>query len=310
MSRTFVIEPTGLPELPKLMLATLQALRELGGSAGLHELDEHVIELEGVSEEEQAYTMPDGQTLKLKYYLRWARTYLKRGGALENSARGVWGLTETGEKIDSLAETKAIYRQVNEEERQRAKEKRAAKKEEEEHSRKKCDIPSDSTPLEIDSDDQDTVSDDWKNALLAVLKEMDPSAFERLSQRLLREAGFTKVEVRGKSGDGGIDGVGVLRVNLVSFQIYFQCKRYKGSVGSKEIRDFRGALMGRADKGLFITTGTFTSQASDEATRDGATAIDLIDGDRLCDLLKQYDLGVSTQMLEHVTINAKWFEGL
>jgi restriction system protein len=310
MTRTFVIEPTGLPELPKLMLATLKALHELGGSAGLHELDEHVIELEGVSEEEQAYTMPDGQTLKLKYYLRWARTYLKRGGALENSARGVWGLTEAGEKIDSLAETEAIYRQVNEEERQRAKKKRAAKKKEEEYSRKTGDIPSDSTSLEIDSDDQDTVSDDWKNALLAVLKEMDPSAFERLSQRLLREAGFTKVEVRGKSGDGGIDGVGVLRVNLVSFQIYFQCKRYKGSVGSKEIRDFRGALMGRADKGLFITTGTFTSQASDEATRDGATAIDLIDGDRLCDLLKQYDLGVSTQMLEHVTINAKWFEGI
>jgi len=310
MTRTFVIEPTGLPELPKLMLATLRALRELGGSAGLHELDEHVIELEGVSEEEQAYTMPDGQTLKLKYYLRWARTYLKRGGALENSARGVWGLTETGEKIDSLAETEAIYRQVNEEERQRAKEKRAAKKEEEEHSRKTGDIPSDSTPLEIDSDDQDTVSDDWKNALLAVLKEMDPSAFERLSQRLLREAGFTKVEVRGKSGDGGIDGVGVLRVNLVSFQIYFQCKRYKGSVGSMAIRDFRGALEGRADKGLFITTGTFTSQASDEATRDGATAIDLIDGDRLCDLLKQYDLGVRTQMIEQVAIDAKWFDGL
>lgn len=136
---------------------------------------------------------------------------------------------------------------------------------------------------------------------------MDPSAFERLSQRLLREAGFIKVEVRGKTGDGGIDGVGVLRVNLVSFQVYFQCKRWKGSVGSKEIRDFRGALQGRADKGLFITTGTFTSQASEEATRDGAIAIDLIDGDRLCDLLKQYDLGVKTQMIEEVIINRDWF---
>ena len=107
-----------------------------------------------------------------------------------------------------------------------------------------------------------------------------------MAQRLLRESGFTKVEVRGKTGDGGIDGVGVLRVNLVSFQVFFQCKRWKGSVGASEIRDFRGAMMGRADKGLFITTGTFTAQASDEATRDGATAIDLIDGDRLCELLK------------------------
>lgn len=142
------------------------------------------------------------------------------------------------------------------------------------------------------------------------MKAMDPAAFERLAQRLLREAGFVKVEVRGKSGDGGIDGVGVLRVNLVSFQVYFQCKRYKGSVGSNEIRDFRGALEGRADKGLFITTGHFTSQASEEATRDGAKAIDLIDGERLCELLKSNRLGVQTEMVERVTIDAQWFDGV
>jgi len=152
--------------------------------------------------------------------------------------------------------------------------------------------------------------EDWKSALLSVLGKMDPSAFERLAQRLLREAGFTKVEVRGKSGDGGIDGVGVLRINLVSFQVYFQCKRWKGSVGSKEIRDFRGALQGRADKGLFITTGHFTSQSSDEATRDGAIATDLIDGDRLCDLLKENRLGVETEMIEQVRIQPDWFHGI
>ena len=139
---------------------------------------------------------------------------------------------------------------------------------------------------------------------------MEPDAFERLAQRLLREAGFIKVEVRGKSGDGGIDGVGVLRVNLVSFQVYFQCKKWKGSVGSKEIRDFRGALQGRADKGLFITTGNFTSQASEEATRDGAIAIDLIDGERLCELLRQYELGVKTEMIEKVVVNSDWFKGI
>ena len=109
---------------------------------------------------------------------------------------------------------------------------------------------------------------------------------------------------------GGIDGIGVLRVNLVSFQVYFQCNRWKGSVGSKEIRDFRGALQGRADKGLFITTAHFTSQASDEATRDGAIAIDLIDGDRLCDLLKANRLGVQTEMIEQVRIDPDWFAGI
>lgn len=146
--------------------------------------------------------------------------------------------------------------------------------------------------------------------MLTVLQSIPPDAFERLAQRLLREAGFTKVEVRGKTGDGGIDGVGVLRVNLVSFQVYFQCKRWKGNVGAKEIRDFRGALQGRVDKGFFITTGSFTSQASEEATRDGAIAIDLIDGERLCELLKQFELGVTTEMIEKVVIANPWFEGL
>ena len=115
--------------------------------------------------------------------------------------------------------------------------------------------------------------------------------------------------MRGKSGDGGIDGVGVLRVNLVSFQIYFQCKRWRGSVPAKEIGDFRGALQGRPDKGLFITTGTFTTQASDEASREGAIAIDLIDGDRFCDLLKENGLGVETVESVRLTkVGSKVFE--
>ena len=220
-----------------------------------------------------------------------------RGDALVNSSRGVWALTETGAAITRLDETRAIHENVNLEERERARAKRQAAKMAE-------------TDIVETADDGPEEAEDWKSVLLALLGAMSPDAFERLSQRLLREAGFTKVEVRGKSGDGGIDGVGVLRVNLVSFQIYFQCKRWKGSVGSKEIRDFRGALQGRADKGLFITTGHFTSQASDEATRDGAIAIDLIDGDRLCDLLKENDLGVETEMIERVRIQSDWFEGM
>lgn len=126
----------------------------------------------------------------------------------------------------------------------------------------------------------------WKEKLLDVILSLESNAFERLCQRLLRESGFTKVEVTGKSGDGGIDGVGVLRVNLLSFHVLFQSKRFRGSVGASVIRDFRGAMVGRADKGLVLTTGNFTADARREATRDGAPAIDLIDGDALCDLLK------------------------
>ena len=257
-----------------------------------------MIELEGVTEHEQALVMAGNESrTRVIYYLAWARTYLKHGNALLNSSRGVWALTETGSALVTIHETREIYERVMAEGRERARAKRTAAK---------AAKPAIVEP-EYGAPERE---EDWKSSLLAVLGEMSPDAFERLSQRLLREAGFTRVDVRGKSGDGGIDGVGVLRVNLVSFQIYFQCKRWKGSVGAKEIREFRGALQGGADKGLFITTGHFTSQASDEATRTGAIAIDLIDGDRLCDLLKENRLGVETEMIERVRIRSAWFEGM
>jgi restriction system protein len=160
------------------------------------------------------------------------------------------------------------------------------------------------------ADDIEATEPHWKDQLLAALRALRSDAFERLTQRILREAGFLKVEVTGRSGDGGIDGIGVLRVNLLSFQVLFQCKRYQGSVGAGAVRDFRGAMVGRSDKGLLITTGTFTPDAKREATRDGAPAIDLIDGDQLCDLLKQLKLGVRTEMVEKMIVESKWFDGL
>ncbi len=141
------------------------------------------------------------------------------------------------------------------------------------------------------------------------MQMIPPDAFERLCQRLLRQRGFTRVEVSGKSGDGGIDGVGVLRVNLISFQVLFQCKRWKGSVGSEVVRNFRGAMQGRADKGLIITTGTFTTEARKEATRDGAPAIDLIDGESLCVLMKDLKLGVRIRevLIEEISLDDEFF---
>ncbi len=90
----------------------------------------------------------------------------------------------------------------------------------------------------------------------------------------------------------------------------FQCKKYSGSVGAPEIRDFRGAIVGRGDKGLFITTGRFTKDAEREAVRDGAPAIDLIDGVELCHLLKSLELGVRTWTIEQVTPIPKFFDAL
>ena len=302
--RRFVLEEDAFPDLPSLMLITLDALRALGGSATIQELVDHVIDAEGVTEAEQGYMMPNGRDRRLNYYLSWSRTFLKRGGAVDNSSRGVWSLTEAGEQMTSLEEARKIHAEVNEEERQRAKAKRDAAKAVE------VIAPQDVDRIELTTLEEDDGKADWQDLLIAELMKMHPAAFERLAQRLLREAGFVKVEVRGKTGDGGIDGVGILRVNLVSFQVFFQCKRWSNSVGAKEIRDFRGALQGRADKGLFITTSSFSKQASDEATRDGAIAIDLIDGARLCELLKEYELGVKTERVEQITVLGKWLSDI
>jgi restriction system protein len=151
----------------------------------------------------------------------------------------------------------------------------------------------------------------WEEELIEILKGMEPDAFERLSQRFLRELGFTNVEVTGKSGDGGIDGVGVIKIGgVLSFHVVFQCKRYTGTVSSPAIRDFRGAMIGRADKGLFITTGKFTREAKREAQRDGAQPIDLIDGNDLAEQLKNLRLGVAVQMKEEVEIKPQWFSDI
>jgi restriction system protein len=266
-----------VPSFDELMWPTLQALKAMGGSATNEELLAKIIELEAYPPEVQAFQHSDNRQTKLNYNLAWAKTYLKKVGAIENSSRGVWSLTKIGEQLtpeEVLAVPGRVRKQLLDDRRARE------------------------------------LASHWKDQLLAVLRGIAPDAFERLAQRLLREAGFLKVEVTGRSGDGGIDGIGVLRVNLLSFQVLFQCKRYQGSVGAGVIRDFRGAMVGRSDKGLVITTGTFTPEAKREATRDGAPAIDLIDGDQLCNLLKQLKLGVRTEMVEKMTVEPGWFDTL
>jgi restriction system protein len=274
-----------VPTYDKLMWPVLEAIKALGGSATNDELLDKVIELEHVPNAVQNIMHTEHQT-KLGYRIAWAKTYLGKADALENPSHGVWAITEKGnaltaEEVEHIpAEVRKLYKV--------------------EKGKKPKDLQ--------ETEDLPPELKDWKDGLLAVLTgQLKPDAFERLAQRILRESGFVKVEVTGRSGDGGIDGVGVLRLALLSFQVYFQCKKYKGSVSPGAIRDFRGAMVGRTDKGLFITTGTFTAEAKKEATRDGAPAIDLIDGDSLCDLLKNLKLGVTTKMVEEVSFDPSWF---
>lgn len=265
----------------------VQALRSRGGSATIDELEEAVAQIANLSEEQRSQLHGDGPRTEFSYRLAWARTYLKKGGALDNSERGVWHLTPAGFEMsdEKIRNIKSQVQQQNREARAAAAAVAEPRDEEE------------------GEEGGEEVILSWKEHLLETLLAIEPSAFERLCQRILRESGFVKVEVTGRSGDGGIDGTGVLRLNLLSFQVLFQSKRYRGSVGASVVRDFRGAMVGRADKGLIITTGTFTADARREATRDGAPAIDLVDGDALCDLLKSLRIGVKVETVESITVD-------
>jgi restriction system protein len=281
-----------LPKYADLLAPTLRALEDLGGSGSIQEIVAKVVELERFTDEQQAAIHKNGPRTVIEYRLAWARSYLKAVGAVENSTRGVWSITAKGRGMTS-AEIAAIPSEV------RAAHKRA----QDGPRRRRAAAPEDGESVSSDGDEAGA----WKEDLLELLLGVPPDRFEHLAKRLLREAGFVNLTVTGKANDGGIDGLGVMRMGLLSFPIFFQCKRYTGSVPSKEVRDFRGAMAGRGDKGLLITTGSFTAEAQREAARDGAPPVDLIDGDQLCDLLKQYGLGVRTQQVEQVTFDAEWF---
>jgi restriction system protein len=285
-----------LPSLPEYFVPTVESLKARGGSATIEELEEDVAEALGLSEQARAIPHGDGRRTQFQYDLAWVRTYLKWAGAAENSERGVWHLTRLGQAM-SRDELRGLWKRIVSEQRERRKQKVEA-------------ATTIGEEKELGEENEEVPELPWKERLLDILLAMEPKAFERLCQRLLRESGFIKVEITGRSGDGGIDGVGVLRLNLLSFHVLFQCKKWKSSVGASVVRDFRGAMVGRADKGLIITSGNFTADARREATRDGAPAIDLVDGDALCELLKSSKIGVSIALIEKVVIDEAAFASI
>jgi restriction system protein len=285
-----------LPTFDQLINPLIRALRSLGGSGSIQEIYDKVVELERLPD--TVFSQPhneSGDLTEVAYRLAWARSYLKKFGLLENSKRGIWSLTAQAkdlEKVNPLEVVRFVRSQWK---------KSGAKTAEPLAARE--------IPQELFQEEAQYEA--WKVKLNGVLTNLDPAAFERLVQRTLRELGFTQVDVTGRSGDGGIDGRGIARINgVMSFHVLFQCKRYKGSVGPGEIRDFRGAMVGRADKGLFITTGTFTPAAVKEATRDGAPPIDLIDGEQFAEQLKELGLGVRKELIETINVDETWFQGI
>jgi restriction system protein len=253
----------------------IKVLKETGGSGTAAEVIDRVIEKMRIPEAEQQEILKGGQS-RVRNQIQWAKFYLASAGYIDSSKRGIWNLTEKGLSADTLTfDALGIFKEIHKSYQKEKKPKEPGK-----------------LPIG-EAAEEEIEPPDHRTSLLNLIKSLPPNGFERLSQRLLRESGFQKVEVTGKTGDGGIDGVGILQVNpFVSFNVLFQCKRYQGAVTPSQIRDFRGAMMGRADKGIIITTGTFTLEAKKEARRDGAPPIELVDGDTLVQMFEQLQLGL------------------
>lgn len=272
-----------VPKYDDLFNPLLQALHELGSSASIPELEDRVATNLNLTEQDIS-EIHKGTRTKLSYNMAWARTYLKKYGLLNNSSRGIWILTPSGQKTDHV--------------------------DKEEVKRRVIALDRENSELEEIETKEELEELTWRDKALEAIQSMAPEAFERLCRRILRESGFETVDVTGKSGDGGIDGHGIVKLGKVlSFHVHFQCKRYKATVPPSAIRDFRGAMVGRADKGIIITTGTFSNEARLEASRDGAPPLDLINGDELVQMLKEYQLGINVKekKVEEISVDRQWF---
>ncbi|CAH9019355.1 restriction endonuclease [Candidatus Nitrosacidococcus sp. I8] len=278
----------------ELFNPTLQALKNLGNSGSVSEIEAEIIKILQLSNNEVDEILR-GSTTKLACRLSWARYYLKDYGLLENSSQDIWSLTDKGHKVTQV-DPEEVKRFIKQNNQQIVKEKAQISEESNSSSNNQIDEVNELT---------------WQDQLLETIKKITPDQFEKLCQRLLRELGFKNVVVTGKSNDGGIDGKGILRIgHVLSFHIVFQAKRYQGTVSSSVVRDFRGSMEGRAEKGLIMTTGVFSLEAQKEAERPGAKQIDLIDGNEFIERLKELGLGVEIEMVEKVSIKQDWFKNL
>ncbi|ESQ16840.1 MAG: Mrr restriction system protein [Thiohalocapsa sp. PB-PSB1] len=270
------------PKFLRFALPVLDSLRALGGSGKPAEVTDAVIESLAIPEEEQQETTKNGNS-RVKNQIAWARFYLAKGGFIDPSERGIWRLTKQGETAKlSVDDVYAMFKSVQ----------------------------SEMHIKDAGHEDADAIIDDLEHEtdLLNVLRSLSPEGFERICQLLLRKSGFEKVEVTGRSGDGGIDGHGLLELNpFVSFKVFFQCKRYTDRpVSASHVRDFRGAMMGRADKGIILTTGQFTSDAQKEARRDGVPPIEMVNGEKLVSMFEHLQLGVRPKTV--FEIDSKFFD--
>ena len=269
------------PDFTKYFNPIIEVLKELGGSGNPTEVTDLIIQKYNISETELELKNKNGGST-VKNRIAWAKFYLAKGGVIDSSKHGVWTLRPNSPSLMTANEIGEFFKGIQKQfERKTTSDKKDAKEN------------------ILDTEIEEKIEDENnKEQLLNILKSLPPEGFERLCQRLLRESGFSKVKVTGKSGDGGIDGYGVLEINpLMSFKVLFQAKRYEDVVSTDKVRDFRGAMSGRADKGIIITTGRFTQDAKNEAVRDGVPPIELVDGEKLISMFERLELGLTPRIV-------------
>ncbi len=279
------------PKFVEYMVPVVEALRELGNSGTPSEVRDIIAENPKLSDEILDAQLKSGES-RFVNQVHWAKFYLTKSGFVDSSQRGVWTLTDKAIKSpltesDTHELFKKVHAQWGKKPPVEIPEVEVVEQEDNEEL-----APPDSGP---------SSTSDYRIELLDLLKSLPPEGFEHLCKRLLRESGFQQVEVTGKTGDGGIDGKGILQINpLMSIHVVFQAKRYGGTVGSPDITRFRGAMTGRTDKGIFITTGTFSISAKREAIREGAPPIELVDADKLISMFERLELGLKPKTVYEI----------
>jgi restriction system protein len=272
----------GGPEFVRFFAPLVETLRALGESGRPKEISRKIADQLHLPEHELNRTNKNGES-RFENQVAWARFYLAKAGLINTSKHGVWALTEQGRQSQLDHEgALRIFHQVQ-------AEINAAKE------------PDASDETQAPANEQETISPDFRETITSLLRELTASGFGHLCQRVLREIGFEELQVRGRGGDGGIDGVGILKINpVLADRVVFQCKRYSSPVPPADVRDFRGAMQGRAQRGIFLATSKFSNEATREAMREGAAPIDLVDIDGIIGLLTEYRLGVVTQTVHVV----------
>ncbi|MFZ4544526.1 MAG: restriction endonuclease [Saprospiraceae bacterium] len=275
---------SGTAEFTNWFGPLLNALRELGGSGKPKEVVNQIAADLNIPDEKLEETMKSG-TPRFHNQVAWARQYLVWEGLLDDSKHGVWTLTPRGQdtKITTEEARNIFLKWV------------------EIHQATKKAKDKDMIIERQEEEEPEQLEHEIAPTLLEVLQSVTPIGFEHICKRLLREHGFENVIVTQASHDNGIDGYGTLELNpFVSIKVLFQCKRYKGTVSRAQVGDFRNAMIGRAEKGIILTTGIFSEDAKREASRDGAPPIELIDGKKLVELFEQVELGVKPKRIYEV----------